>query len=651
MASEELRVEITQQFVDGTPDLQKPTLKTVLIGDHYQIEEGKALGDFSGSSISPAYPDLKTGAVVDLTSVQVSIVDPLGTFILTDGSEATPGLTSIVIAATGAGTPASPGSALMRRAVTRVSSSTGVGTSGVVVSGTQNYSDTSVNFITKGVVAGDQLTIAAPSANAGVYYVGVLSATSLELYTDTALTTKAALSANTTGDSYVIVNDYALSGALLVDYTARRNDLVGVLKEIDRQQDIEPVAGLADTRNPLGLAAALYNTAAPGTSFFVTALAANDAAGHLSALGVIENEDVYSIVPLVQNTQDLDIATLYSQHVIEESKPENGRFRIAFVSRDTPSILSRVKSTALPLANGDFDAGAGANEIDLTDSSADFVADGVLPGDALTVSGSDITAQNATWLIKTVTPTVITVIGTTSGPNTVDIVYEINSQSLTLSEQATFLSDYAKSLANRRLVNVVAGRGEVQTTFTGSSWVPSYYVGAVLSGLVSFLPPQQGLSRLVVPGITDIRNPIAGKFVRANLNTIGSGGNFIIEKPTTGSLVTIRRQRSTSTFTACEAELSCTKDVDYASFYIDGALSDYLGKTNIVDSFFSMAQATLDTVRYNLTTGSLPGIGPVLTKFTVVSFKPGVEAGTVELIIDIEVPFPVNVIRVTLIVK
>lgn len=650
MANEELRVEIIQEFEDGTPDLQEPSLRTVLIGDHYQIETDKTLGTFSGSAVSPSYPSLIVGAEVDTASVVVSVVDSEGTFELNNTTEAVAGASSIAISATGAGTPALPGTGLMRRALQRAASGTGASISGVVLAGVPNFSDPNVNYITSGVVAGDQLVIAAPSSNAGIYYVKIISANTLELYDDTALTTKSSLTADTSDDSYVIVNDYAISGTMIVSYSARRSDLVGSLRLINRQQEIEAIAGPAVSGNPLGLAANIYNTAAPGTAFYVTALSEDTAAGHAAALDVLEGESVYVLVPLHQNDSDLDLATLYSQHVTSESLPENGKFRLALVSKTVPSQLTRVASTSLLVVNGDFDVGAGANEMDLTDANGDFLADGVVPGDLLTISGSDIIAHNTTWLVKSVTSTVITVVGTSTGPNTTTLTYSVTSQPFTLTDQAEYMKAYAESIANRRMVNLVAGRGEIKTSFTGDEWVPAFYANASIAGLISFLPPQQGISRMSVPAITEIRSPVAGKFRRDDLNTIGSGGNFIIEKPTEGALVRVRRQRTTSTFLACEAELSCNKAVDYASFYIAGALEPFLGVTNVVDSFFNIAQATLDTVRHNLTSGALPGIGPVLTGMRIVSFKPGVEAGTVELIIDVTVPFPVNVIRVRIIV-
>ena len=248
---EELRVEIFQEFVDATPDLVAPVLRSVLIGEHFQVETDLTLGTYSGALIASPYPDLLVGAVVQTTETTVSIVDANGTFNLTPTTEFTSGASDVTVVAVGA-----PGSGVMRRDIQRAASSSGV-SDDIAGPDVANFSDANVNFITSGVVNGDELVIAAPSVNAGTYYVKVFGANDLELFTDTALTVRASLT-DATGESYTITNDHPLSGTLLVSYRAQRNDLVGVVKLVERQQEIETIAGPAVSANPLGLAAAMH---------------------------------------------------------------------------------------------------------------------------------------------------------------------------------------------------------------------------------------------------------------------------------------------------------------------------------------------------------------------------------------------------------
>ena len=213
------------------------------------------------------------------------------------------------------------------------------------------------------------------------------------------------------------------------------------------------------------------------------------------------------------------------------------------------------------------------------------------------------------------------------------------------------MADYASGIGSRRVVNTVAGRGQIKTTFTGDEYVPSFYANASLAGLISFLPPQQGLSTFEMPAVSDVRNPVAGRFKRSDLNTMGADGNLILVRDSEGSPVIIRRQRTTNTATTAEGELSITKDVDFGSYYLIGALEPFLGRFNVVDSFFSKLQVVLDSVRNNLTSSAVPGIGPIWVEMDVQSIGP--VAGTrdeVEVIIEVQPPFPVNKIKVRLLV-
>jgi hypothetical protein len=289
---------------------------------------------------------------------------------------------------------------------------------------------------------------------------------------------------------------------------------------------------------------------------------------------------------------------------------------------------------------------------------ADFLAAGVEQGDIVVVTialdggASPVPDQTAApFLVKQVpTSTTLLLVGTTVTPS-VDITYSVRTQDFTTAEQAQFMKDYAEAFRNRRVINTVAGRGEVKTIFTGDTWVDAVYANAVIASLVSSLPSQAGLSRAPLPGITDFRSTTAGKFLRSDMNTMGEGGNLILEKPSEAAQVRIRRQNTTDKTTADTAELSITKNVDYVSFVYINALEPFIGLFNIVPSFFSAAQITLDSVRQVLTSNELPGIGPVLLSADIISFAASEsEKGVVDLCIDIEPPFPVNKIKLKLIV-
>jgi hypothetical protein len=643
-------VEISQEFVDPTPDLTSPILRSVLVGEHFQIETDLSLGVYPGSAAtSPIvypYPSLLSGATILPAEVTLKIVDVNGTFDLTPTTDFTAGTSDVTVKAFAAG--------VMRRDVLMASSVSGVSDNNAVA-GTANFSDVNVNYVTSGIANADEVVIVAPSANAGTYYAKIIDINSLELFDDAALTTRATLT-DAIEESYTITNDHILEGSLLVSYRAQRNDLIGVVKLINRQQDMVTFAGIADELNPLGLAAAIHNAAAPGIAFYVTALTADDATAHQAGLDELEDELAYTLVPLHQNDDELDVSSLYKSHVEDGSLPENGKFRITLLSRTVPAVFNRVAShtevAAAVIANG-----AGPNELLLTDVGEDFLSKGVVAGDLVKISASTPAAYTSAspFIVKSATATSITMIGdwvALGSANATSVTYSVDSPDLTTFEQAEYMGEYTEGILCRRVTNLVAGRGEVKTIFTGDTWVPSYFANASLAGLISFLPPQQGLSTFTLPGITDIRHPVAGRFKRADMNEMGSRGNLIIVKPSEGSPVSIRRQRTTNTDTTADGELSITKDVDFGSFYLIGALDPFLGKYNMVASFFSQVQVVLDSVRHNLTAGEIPGIGPVFTEMDILSFEP--VPGTkdeAELIMDVKPPYPVNKMRVRLLIS
>jgi hypothetical protein len=661
--AEELGVEVTQTFEDATPNLSDPSLNTILIGEHYQITTDANLGSYpsgSGVDIILSYPDLLLGAVITTDTVgetEVSIVDDrIGVVSLLD-TEFTATTTQVSVLTT-----TSPGSGVpgvMERKVEVVQSESGQAFS-VPLSSTANFRDTTVDFIRLGVAAGDYLFFTSASTNGNPALGDPVVGSLITAVIDSNSLVLADAPVDATGETYVINQIRQLGGPLLVSYRAQRSDLVGVVKKVERRQDIENFAGPADTRNPLGLAAAIFENSAPNTAFYLTALSGDQATDHITALDRLEEENVYNLVPLQMNTDELDLFSTYEQHVDNQSLPENKKFRVAFLSRTVPVLFSRVESKVATGAGPYLEDGAGANEITLNDDTGDFLAAGVEPGDIVKVSSSTPADWEQEYIVKAaISATELTLVGDYNtitgvappGEDATALTYSIDSQDLTSAEQAEFLKTYAEGIENRRIVNLVAGRGKIKTIFTGDEWVDAFYANAAIAGLSSSLPPQQGFSRLPVPGISDIQDNSSGRFLRSDLNLIGEGGNMILIKPTEADPVSIRRQNTTDKTTAKKAELSIIRVVDFVSFAYIGALEPFIGKFNVVPSFFSSAQTVLDSVRHNLTSNELPGVGPVLLAADIVTFAAAPnELGVIDLVIDIDVPFPVNRIKVNLLV-
>lgn len=84
MAYEVPDVTVEQIFENQNPTLLTPDLPVVLIGPAYQSKYREDGGDYDGTQISIPYPEIRTGAVVDTSSVEVHFSTSDGTFEITN---------------------------------------------------------------------------------------------------------------------------------------------------------------------------------------------------------------------------------------------------------------------------------------------------------------------------------------------------------------------------------------------------------------------------------------------------------------------------------------------------------------------------------------------------------------------------------------
>lgn len=175
-------------------------------------------------------------------------------------------------------------------------------------------------------------------------------------------------------------------GLVYVQYRSLRQDLQD-LNTIASTLEIEGTLGRIDARNPLavGVFVARQNT----TSFVqFYGVKSNDLIGHsLVRDAIASRPDVYAIVPL---SADVSIIEMWNSDNIglalpDESKGRPQRFRVVIGS----GTLPLTKSLIDPQTDGQISAKTGTASTDvyrLTIPGAILVANGVLPGDILTIA-------------------------------------------------------------------------------------------------------------------------------------------------------------------------------------------------------------------------------------------------------------------------
>ena len=169
--------------------------------------------------------------------------------------------------------------------------------------------------------------------------------------------------------------------------------------------------------------------------------------------------------------------------------------------------------------------------------------------------------------------------------------------------------------------------------------------------MVAGAPPHQGFTNLGIAGIKKLYN--SNKyFNKTQLNKMAEKGVYIVVQDVLGSLPYTRHQVSTDTTTLELQELSIGKTVDFISYFFKRRLKRILGVYNITPSTLALVTTISNAILVYLKENSLPKIGAVLLQGSeVVSVKQDdTFKDQINAVLDIDVPFPVNKIRVDLLI-
>lgn len=229
-----------------------------------------------------------------------------------------------------------------------------------------------------------------------------------------------------------------------------------------------------------------------------------------------------------------------------------------------------------------------------------------------------------------------------------DVEYQITDD-LTKDEEATFLAGYATSFANRRLVSVWPDTAVAAVAGTDTT-LPGYFFGCSLVGLTAGLPSQQGFTNLSLTGFTGRANS-NDRYSDTQLDTIAGGGNMILAQDVPQAPLFVRHQLTTNTSTIQFQELSITKNVDLVARFFRGLYSPYIGKYNITDTLFDILKSITVAGIDFLKNSKAPRVGGVLRDGSIDALgEDAAQPDSVNIRLDINVPFPLNNVKVTLLV-
>lgn len=466
---------------------------------------------------------------------------------------------------------------------------------------------------------------------------------------------------------------------LYIQYTGLRLDVspqaVGTptLISVSDVDTLTTVLGPLNQDNPLGLGMFFALINAPG--ILCTGMGVSDApasapdgtlAAYAEVASFIEAQEVYAIAPL---THDETVAQMFKAHLELMESPEQKGERILFFNPLVPThandkvVISGLNGST-PLSANTFNAD--------TNPTANLVADGINPALPIPVSAGlylqitvagEVRNYSVTGVNGVVLTLNVTFTGTqnadafyTTTPLTeslVDAAYSLEIRGAALLLPSSTLPDKDAIAATVQAKGQAYGYRRMFYTFpdkvTASvngveSLLEAYHACAAVAGMCAHFPPQQGFTNMAMVGFNGVQGS-QDTFSNRQLNVMAAGGVYILVQDVAGAPIISRMQLSTDMTTIEKRELSVTKIVDFTAKFLRAGLRNFIGTFNITQPFLD----TVSTVIHGMLK-FLEENGVLISGDLNNIIQSTDQPDTVLVDVLLDVPFPCNYIRLTLVI-
>lgn len=463
---------------------------------------------------------------------------------------------------------------------------------------------------------------------------------------------------------------------LLITYKALRLDVTSSadsasLLVFEDTDELEDTLAPLSIDNPLGLGLFFALLNSPGTSVSglgVDAVSADAPYGTLAsyskALSFLESEEVYALAPL---THESTVHQAFQTHVNYMAEPDSCGERIVLINPDTPDR----QLDTLVASGTDGDTTGVTNEFDtkLSNLASLLLAAGVDPTGIISVDDGvflDIASDSKIYSVSAVSGTEITLrVAFAPGENDDSYYSTTNLPSPLISENfsikirgaelldssgdpdyqeiAETYADLATSYGDRRVV--LTAPDQVGASISGlEQIIEGFYANCAIAGMIGQQPPQQGFTNFPMTGFTRV---IGSNDVFSNTQmNVGAGGGvyWIVQEVANGPLSS--RHQLTTDLTSIETrELSITKVVDYVAKFMRTGLRNFIGKFNITQGFLDTLSTVVQGQLSFLAENGII-IGADLNNI----IQDTTEPDTVLIDVTLDVPYPCNYIRLTLVI-
>lgn len=238
---------------------------------------------------------------------------------------------------------------------------------------------------------------------------------------------------------------------------------------------------------------------------------------------------------------------------------------------------------------------------------------------------------------------------TTTHPQ-VTLTYDI-MHNLSKDEQVDILCDLAKSYSSKRVVLVWPDKADWYdennqlVTLDGSS------IAASVAGAMSAYPAQQSFTNLPFAGPYKLYHS-NDYFTPSQIKKLCNAGIFVLTQSVDGGQVTCKWQRSTSTDSVEEQELSITKAVDKFSLDMIDVVKPKIGKYTITQDLLTLITEAVENQAYASKTNKAAYCGPLILNYKNLAVRANLDGqntdlpkATIEIAITVEVGYPANFIN------
>lgn len=454
------------------------------------------------------------------------------------------------------------------------------------------------------------------------------------------------------------------SGKLYVHYREWLADLSDEVNFIDDIANIDAIPGQLDEDNPLkwGVYRALQNSrassaASTSLSCRVAYTAVSDPDSLASWQAVLERidgrDDIYNLIPL---TFDREVHNLWQAHVENESTPEAGNWKamiVPLLAKTEKMVVGQSTSTDGEVVMATVEDDPNASQTQYTRMSvpagnAGFITRGVRAGDIVrylfTVDAwgaqsyqefvvDQVLSEDTLLLLEGLDEAIDT-------PQKVEIWHRLEK-----NEVIADLKAQAQSFADRRVVAVWPDYvGTVGNSQAG------YFLCAALGGLIGSVAPHQPLTNIEVKGFDDYSRTYQ-LFSETQIDDLDDAGVWIVTEDRDGTPHT-RHALTTDTTDVNSREEMIRRNVDSISYLFLRRLRPFIGRTNVTPSMLDKLRAEVrKTILFLKSNNFTQELGSQLIDGTIRSlYIHPLLADRVVIVVDLQVPAPLNNIELHLVV-